>query len=57
MLKVADYREHAEVCRKMASKTTNPAHKKQLLAMAKAWEMLATDRQRQIDKAATPLKN
>jgi hypothetical protein len=57
MRKVSEYREHADDCRRMAGNIKNPEHKKQLHDMAAAWEMLATERQRQIDKAAVPLKN
>jgi hypothetical protein len=56
MRKVADL-EHAAECRKMANQTGNARYKKQLQDMAEAWEMLATERQKQLDKEGSTQKN
>ena len=50
MRKVSEYKKHADECRKMAANTQNPEHKKQLQVMAEAWEMLATEREKQLKK-------
>ena len=50
MRKVAEYLEHAAECRKMANQTGNAQYKKQLQDMAQTWEMLAAERQKQLDK-------
>jgi hypothetical protein len=50
MRKVSEYRAHAEECRKMAAKMKNSEHRKQLEDMAEAWNMLARERQKQIEK-------
>jgi hypothetical protein len=52
MRKVSEYIQHANDCRDMAAKARRQEHKLQLQQMAEAWEMLATERQRKIHKAA-----
>ena len=44
MRKVADYKLHAEECRRRAAQMKDPDHKKQLEDMAQAWELLARAR-------------
>jgi hypothetical protein len=43
--KAADYRKHAEQCRRLARRMAEPAQKEQLLVMAETWEQLARDRE------------
>jgi hypothetical protein len=62
MKKVSEYEAHARECRDMADQMSNPAHKKQLIEMAEAWEMLVKVRVQQIGRersqllSASPLK-
>jgi hypothetical protein len=51
--KVSEYEQHAEECRKMASRMKDPVHRKQVEDMAQAWAMLARERERQLLKLAT----
>jgi len=44
MLKVAEFRQHAADCRKMAASAKNANHRKMLEEMAAAWEALAAER-------------
>ena len=53
MKKISEYEAHAEECRKMAGQMKNPAHKKQLIEMAEAWEMLAEARAKQLRQTRT----
>lgn len=46
MKKAADYQKHAEECRALAAQMDRPDQRDQLLAMAKQWEVLASDRKR-----------
>jgi hypothetical protein len=48
--KVSEYEDHADECRKMAVKASDPIHKQQLTAMAHAWAMLAGERRKQLAK-------
>jgi len=48
--KVLEYKAHADECRKMAGNMKNPEHKKQLQDMAEAWEMLAREREKQLER-------
>jgi hypothetical protein len=41
MRSVAEYRKHAEQCRKLAVRVTSPRDKGILEDMARSWEMLA----------------
>lgn len=50
MQKVSEYRAHAQECRDMALKMSDPVHKQQLEEMAEAWEMLAREREKQLSK-------
>ena len=52
MLKVEDFRRHAADCRKMASATKDPNHRKMLEDMASAWEALATERAQLLQRQA-----
>lgn len=48
MRKVSEYEQHALDCREIARKTQNASYKSQLEDIAKAWEMLADERRRQL---------
>jgi hypothetical protein len=50
MRKISEYIEHAEECRKMAGTTKNPEQKDALREMAEAWEMLAREREKLLEK-------
>jgi hypothetical protein len=50
MRKLSEYKAHADECRKMASNMKNAEHKNQLQEMAKAWELLAQEREKQLRK-------
>jgi hypothetical protein len=52
MRKVSEYEQHARECRNMAASMKDPEHKKQLQDMAAAWEMLASERRKQLAKQA-----
>jgi hypothetical protein len=51
MLKVSDYRNHAEECRRLARQAALPEIREQLLDMAKTWDELANHRETQLSKA------
>jgi hypothetical protein len=42
---VAEYRELADECRKLAAKMPNPNEKKSLLLIAAAWDTVAEERE------------
>ena len=44
---VAEYRERAEECRRMANRAL-PKHRNALIKMAQVWEILAHDRQKKL---------
>lgn len=44
MLKVAEYRQHAADCRRMAKTTKDPDQRKMLEDMAASWDSLAHER-------------
>ena len=48
---VAEYRERAEECRRMANRAL-PKHRNALIKMAQVWEILAHDREKKIAKEA-----
>ena len=50
MGKVFEFEKRAEECRAMAANIRNPVHKRQLLEMAEAWDMLARERRKRIAK-------
>ena len=50
MRKVEEYEQHPAECRKMAAAMKDPTYGEQLISMAEAWEMLARERQKQIEK-------
>ena len=52
MKKVSEYQAHADECRKMAQAATNANHRASLLEMAKAWDMMAEVRAKQLRKNA-----
>jgi hypothetical protein len=52
MKKALDYRRHATECRQLAANAALPEHREQLLEMANTWEMLAEQREHEIDRQA-----
>ena len=48
MRTVAEFRKHADECREMAAKLTREDDKKAMELMAKAWEKVANDRERDL---------
>ena len=48
MRKVAEYKQHADECRQLATKSSNEETRTQLVRMAEAWEGLAFDREAKI---------
>jgi hypothetical protein len=50
MRKITEYEDHAQVCRKMAASVSKPEHKQQLIEIAEAWEMLARERLKQLER-------
>jgi hypothetical protein len=56
MRKVTEYWEHAAECRKMAAGMRNPEQRQQLIKMAETWEMLAEERQNQLNKRSSTLE-
>jgi hypothetical protein len=52
MRKGLAYVELAEKCRQLASAVTDPLHKKQLKAVARSWETVASERAKQLAKSA-----
>ena len=49
MRAIAEYRKHAEECRKLAKLVTVPVDKNRFEQMAQTWEMLAKLRQGDIE--------
>jgi hypothetical protein len=47
MRKASEYRQHAAECREMANRASGP-QRDQLLEMAKTWDALADNRDKQI---------
>ena len=43
MLRISEYRQYADDCRKLAASLVNPLHKQKLQKMAKVWDMLAEE--------------
>jgi hypothetical protein len=58
MLKVAEYRQHAADCRRMARTAKDPDQRKMLEDMAASWDSLANERDQflklQMPAAAAP---
>jgi hypothetical protein len=50
MMKVADFRRHAEECQKLARSAGFAEHRDKLLKMAQDWEKLAKERELQLAK-------
>ncbi len=48
--KISKYQERATECRKMAARTRSSYHKEQLEEIARAWEMLADVRWKQVER-------
>jgi hypothetical protein len=48
MRTVAEFRKHAEECRGMAAKLSREDDKRAMELMAKAWEKVANDREREL---------
>ena len=44
MLRISEYRQYADDCRKLAASLVNPLHKQKLQEMATVWDMLAEER-------------
>lgn len=55
MKKISEYRQHAKECRSLANQAFSEEHRKQLLAMAESWEVLALEREKAIAKDDTSL--
>ena len=50
MQRILEYHRYAEECRKLAKSLVNPRHKRKLQEMAAAWDMLAIERKRDLEK-------
>jgi hypothetical protein len=50
MKSVAEYRELADECRKLAAKLSNPTDKRALELIAAAWDAVANEREARGDK-------
>jgi hypothetical protein len=50
MRKIAEYEEHAQLCRKMAARMNKPEYKQQLIEMADVLEMLARERLKRLER-------
>jgi hypothetical protein len=50
MLKVDDYRKHAEECLALARRASQPDIRESLIKMADTWNSLADERERAIKK-------
>jgi hypothetical protein len=48
VLKVADFRQHADECRRLATKASHPQVRDDLMKMAAAWTELADGRARKV---------
>jgi hypothetical protein len=48
MRKVEEYKQHADDCRQLATRSSNEEARTQLLQMAETWEGLARQREEQI---------
>ena len=49
MIKVSEYRLHAEECRKMAKQSSLPHIRDELVKMAEAWDQLADQRWQELE--------
>ena len=50
MLKVSDYRKHADECRRLARQSALPDIREQLLKLAKTWDELGEQRAQELAK-------
>jgi hypothetical protein len=50
MLKVSDYRKHADECRKLARQSALPHIREQLLKLAETWDELGEQRAQELAK-------
>jgi hypothetical protein len=57
VLKVSEYEKHAAECRDMARRSKDPTQKAQLEEMARAWDILAQERSRNVGKNRPLNKN
>ncbi len=51
MKTVAEYREYAEACRRLAAKISDANDKRAVLLMAAAWDKVANEREADLQKA------
>jgi hypothetical protein len=49
MQRLREYLEHAETCRAMAAKASDPERKRELLDLAAKWAFLAEERERLLE--------
>jgi hypothetical protein len=56
MQNVAEYREHAKECRKLAALMAEPKNREQLLRMAESWDQLADERERLFRLGEDPVR-
>jgi hypothetical protein len=49
---VAEYREHAQECRRLAQSIRSADHKAALISMAETWESLAQEREARLTREA-----
>ena len=55
-MKIADYRKHAEECRRLAKRAGLPHIRDELLKMADSWDNLAEGREKQLARNAKLLQ-
>jgi len=54
MIKVSQFRQHAEECRALARRTIDVEHREMLIRMAASWDDLADRRERELQKQGLP---
>ena len=50
MRKISEFQDHVAECRKMGARTGNLTHKEQFEEIARAWQMLAEARIKQLER-------
>ena len=50
MIKIEDFRKHAQECRQLAAGLADEEKRRMLLGMADAWDSLAKNRQKDLDR-------
>jgi hypothetical protein len=50
VLRISEYRQYAEDCRKLAACMLNPLHKQKLQEMATIWDLLAEERKLDLEE-------